>query len=186
MRISGKLVASLSLMVGLATVVVPVNARGDIIGDVDEGKQLTINGFAITNNNAFQVTLGGLTEIVFVPNFAGDPGDIVTSVVDVGGTCVLGLKLAAGAACTVNLMFSTPPADVGEPVDFGVSQIRLASAFVEGPMSAQLFEIQVNDAPVPEPESATLVGLGIAVLLGASCVAKKYGVHPGRPFNMSV
>jgi hypothetical protein len=178
MRISRKLVAALSLIVGLATVAVPVNARGDTIGVVQEGQQLTVNGFTITNPNAFPVTLGGLTEIVFIPNFAGDPGDFVTSVVDVGGTCVLGLVLAAGAGCTVNLMFSTPPADVGEPVDFGVSQIRFASTFTNGPSSALLFEIQVNDAPVPEPESATLVGLGIAVLLGASCLARKRGAHP--------
>ncbi len=183
MRITRNLLAPLSLMVGLVTVIVPVRAHGNIIGVVDEGKQLTINGFTITNNNAFPVALAGLTEIVFIPNFAGDPGDFVTTVADVGGTCALGLVLAAGGGCTVNLMFTTPPADVGEPIDFGVSQIRFASTFTQGPSSALLFEIQVNDAPVPEPKSATLVSLGIAVLLGASYVAKKREFHPRASFN---
>jgi hypothetical protein len=184
MRISRNLLAPLSLMVGLVTVIVPVRAHGNIIGVVDEGKQLTINGFTITNNNAFQVTLAGLTEIVFIPNFAGvDAGDFVTTVSDVGGTCAVGLVLAAGGACTVDLLFTTPPADVGEPVDFGVSQIRFASTFNQGPSSALLFEIQVNDAPVPEPKSATLVSLGIAVLLGASYVAKKREFNPRALFS---
>jgi hypothetical protein len=183
MRISEKLVASLSLMVGLATVVVPVNARGDTIGAFDEGQKLTLNGFTITNTNAFAVTLTGLATSVLKPNFDGDPGDFVTSTVFAGGTCIplLGVAggLAAGAACTVNLTFSSPAADVGEPVDFGVSQITLDRIFNNGPVSSLVFEIRVND-PVPEPESATLVGLGIAVLVGASCVAKKRGLIQGR------
>ena len=191
MRISGKLVVSLSLIVGLATVAVPANARGDTIGAFDEGQQLTINGFTITNTNAFPVTLTGLATSVLKANFNGDPGDFVTSSIFAGGTCVplLGVAggLAAGAGCTVNLTFSSPPADVGEPVDFGVSQITLDRIFNNGPVASLVFEIQVNDvAPVPEPESGTLVGLGIAVLLGANFVAKKFGAHPRASFNVSV
>jgi hypothetical protein len=182
MRTSGKLVASLSFLVGLAMLVVPANARGDIIGVFDEGQTLTINGFTITNTNNFAVTLTGLASSVLKPNFAGDPGDFVTSSVLAGGTCVplLGVAggLAAGAGCSVNLTFSSPPLDVGEPIDFGVSQITLDRIFNNGPVSSLVFEIQVNDpAPVPEPESATLVGLGVAVLLGASFVVKKRAAH---------
>jgi hypothetical protein len=182
MQISGKLVASLSLVVGLAVLAVPVNARGDIIGAFDEGQQLTLNGFTITNTNNFAVTLTGLASSVIHPNFNGDPGDFVTSSVFAGGTCVplLGVAggLAAGAGCTVNLTFSSPPLDVGEPIDSGVSQITLDRIFNNGPVASLVFEIQVNDpAPVPEPESATLVGLGVAVLLVASFVVKRRVAH---------
>lgn len=182
MRISGRLAASLSVIVGLAILGVPAKARGNIIGVFDEGQTLTLNGFTITNTNNFAVTLTGLATSVLHPNFAGDPGDFVTSSVFAGGTCVplLGVAggLAAGAGCTVNLTFSSPPLDVGEPIDFGVSQITLDRIFNNGPVASLVFEIQVNDpAPVPEPESARLVGLGVAVLLAASFAVKKPVAH---------
>src|SRR3954451_7977631 len=122
MRISGTLVASLSILAGLAMLLVPVDARGNIIGVFDEGQTLTINGFTITNTNNFAVTLTGLATSVINPNFAGDPGDFVTSSVFAGGTCVplrgVAGGLAANATCTVNLTFSSPPLDIGEPIDF--------------------------------------------------------------------
>jgi len=169
------------ILIGLISVVVPFNARGDTIGTVLEGQQLTINGFVITNPNAFAVTLTGLSASVLVPYFAGpDSGDIVTSVAFAGGSCMGLLGVAGGVAangtCTVNLIFSTPDADKGEPPDFGVSQITLDNIFNNGPVSSQLFEIEVTDAPVPEPESAILVSLGIAALIGAGFLSKRHGL----------
>ena len=166
------------LAVALTSFLVPIYTYGDVIGVVQEGQQLTVSGFTITNTNAFAVTLTGLAASVVKANFAGDETDFVTAVTFAGGTCVplLGVAngLAANAACTVNLTFSTPGQDVGEPVDFGVSQITLDRIFNNGPVTSLIFEIQVNDAPaVPEPDPIMLMGLGIVVLLGASFIAKR-------------
>lgn len=181
MRISRNLLAPLSLMVGLVTVVVPVNGLGDTVAFVQEGEQVGLLGFTVTNNNAFAVTLTGLASSVINPHFAGpDSEDFVTLSTLTGGTC-LPLKsvpggLAARASCTVNLTISTPSPDQGEVSDYGVSQLTLDTIFDNGPVTSLKFEVQVNDASVPEPESATLAGLGIAVLLVAGCVAKKRGL----------
>jgi len=178
MRISRKLVASLSLMVGLATVFVPVAAFGDTVAFVQEGEQVGLLGFTVTNNNAFAVTLTGLASSVINPHFAGpDSSDFVTLSTLTGGTC-LPLKsvpggLAAGASCTVNLTISTPAPDQGEESDYGVSQLTLDTIFDNGPVTSLKFEVQVNDAPVPEPESLTLMGVGIAALASASLAARK-------------
>jgi hypothetical protein len=187
MRISGKLVASLSLMVGLTTIAVPDSARGDIVAFVEEGQQVGLIGFTVTNNNAFAVTLTGLASSVINPHFDGpDPTDFVTLSTLTGGTC-LPLKsvvggLASHGSCTVNLTISTPPPDVGEVSDYGVSQLTLDTIFDNGPVTSLKFEVQVNDAPAsPEPAPATLVALGIAVLLGGSYVARKREVFPDRP-----
>lgn len=184
MKISEKLFVLLSLMVGLATVIAPVNALGDIVAFIGEGEQAGLNGFTVTNNNTFAVTLTGLSASVLKAGFGGPdpfPSDYVTSVVLAGGTCIpLGKVLAPGASCTVNLTVSTPPPDQGEPSDFGVSQLGLSVIFDNGPVTTRTFEVQVNDPPaVPEPESVMLVGLGIAVLLGAGCVAKRRGLNQG-------
>ena len=181
MRISRKVVALLSLMVGLATVVVPFSALGDTVAFIGEGEQAGLNGFTVTNNNTFPVTLTGLSASVLNAGFGGPdpfPSDYVTSVVLAGGTCIpVGKVLVPGASCTVNLIVSTPPPDQGEPSDFGVSQLGLSAIFDSGPVTTLTFEVQVND-PVPEPESATLVGLGVAVLLGASFLLRKRVTRP--------
>jgi hypothetical protein len=88
-----------------------------------------------------------------------------------GGTCVplVGVNggFAANAACTVSLAVE-PTADVpeNEPIDFGLSGVTLTYAINDGPLMTQTATVQVND--VPEPAPATMVGLGIIVLLGAA------------------
>lgn len=186
MRIPKK-IFFMSLVVGLLPIMNPNSARGVTIGVVQEGQTLTINGFVITNTAPGPLPLSGVTTSVINPNFAGDATDFVTGAPTfAGGTCFpLGQILAGGATCTVNLTFNTPAADVNEPVDFGVSQIGLSWIFDDGPVQSQIFEIQVNDAPpVPEPESVTLLGLGMVVLLGATFIAKRRGfVENHKPSN---
>jgi PEP-CTERM motif len=186
MRTSGKLVASVSLVLGLATVAGPVNALGDIVAVVEEGQQVGLIGFTVTNNNSSAVTLTGLASSVNNPHFDGpDPDDFVTLSTLSGGTCLPLRGVVGGlgpkATCTVNLTISTPPPDVGGVSDYGVSQLTLDVIFDNGPVSSLKFEVQVNDASVPEPGSATLAGLGIAALLGASYVARKRELIQNRP-----
>jgi hypothetical protein len=179
MRISRKLIATLGLMIGLFTLGVTVQARGAaILGIVDEGSTKTINGITITNPNAFAVNLTTLDPAVSNPNVKGDPGDFVSTVAfaDNGGTCLTVLAKAGGfaanAACTVNLTFTTPPADKDEVVNTGESEITISYRLDSGPILTNVFDVQVNDVAVPEPSAATLVSLGIVILLAASGVQR--------------
>jgi hypothetical protein len=174
MRISRKLVATLGLMTGLVTVGVPVRAHGEPIGPVTEGPKATIpNAFTIMNPNDFAVTLTFLQADVNGDN--SDPSDFLMGASVEGGTCVplVGVNggFAANAACTVSLLV-LPTADVpeNEPVDFGLSGVTLTYRINNGPLMTQTATVQVND--VPEPAPATMVGLGIIVLLGAAWAAK--------------
>jgi hypothetical protein len=176
MRISRKLVATLGLMTGLVTVGVPIRAHGTpipagpILGPVTEGQKATIaNAFTIMNPNDFAVTLTQLEAVANGPN--SDPSDFLMVAIVNGGTCVplVGVKggFAANAACTVSLSV-VPTADVpeDEPVDFGLSGVTLTYRINDEPLTTQTDTVQVND--VPEPAPATMVGLGIIVLLGAA------------------
>ena len=189
MRIPRKLVVAMGLMIGLVTVGVPVRAHGAaIIGSVDEGASgasaIINNAFTITNPNAFAVTLTALGAGVTNNSDASDalmgPGATVT-----GGTCVALLAVnggfAANASCTVSLTV-TPTADVpeNEPIDVGMSDVQLTYRIDNGPLMSQTGTVLVNDVPVPEPEPATMVGLGIIVLLGAAWAAKRREVLSRR------
>ena len=180
MRISGKSVALLSLIIGLVGVFVPARAFADTVAVVQEGEQVGLLGFTVTNNTGSAVTLTGLASSVINPHFDGpDASDFVTLSTITGGSClplrgVVG-GLADKASCTVNLTISTPAADDEENNDFGVSQLTLDAIFNNGPVSSLKFEVQVNDPPVPEPESLILVGTGIAALVSVRQAAKKRG-----------
>jgi len=175
MRISRKLVATLGLMTGFVTVGVPVRAHGApigpaILGPVTEGQNATIpNAFTVMNPNDFAVTLTFLQADRNGTN--SDPSDFLMGATINGGTCVplVGVNggFAANAACTVSLAVE-PTADVpeNEPIDFGLSGVTLTYAINDGPLMTQTATVQVND--VPEPAPATMVGLGIIVLLGAA------------------
>jgi hypothetical protein len=175
MRISRKLVATLGLMIGLVTVGAPVRALGAPIAVVSEGPPTTISdAFTIMNPNAFAVTLTLLSADVNGSN--SDPSDFLMGATVAGGTCVplLGVNggFAANAACTVSLSVM-PTADIpeNEPVDFGLSGVTLTYRINNGALMSQMVTVQVND--VPEPGSATMVGLGIVVLLGAAWAATR-------------
>jgi hypothetical protein len=174
MRISRKLVATLGLMTGLVTVGVPVRAHADpigpILGPVTEGQNATIpDAFTIMNPNNFAVTLTLLEADVNGDN--SDPSDFLMGASVNGGTCVplVGVNggFKANAACTVSLSV-LPTADVpeDEPVDFGLSGVTLTYRINNGALMTQTATVQVND--VPEPAPATMVGLGIVVLLGTA------------------
>jgi hypothetical protein len=181
MRISRKLVVTLGLMTGLVTVGVPIRAHatpipaGPILGPVTEGTNATIpNAFTINNPNAFAVTLTFLSADVNGDN--SDPSDFLMGATVNGGTCLplVGVNggFAANAACTVSISV-TPTADIpeNEPVDFGLSGVTLTYRINSEPLTTQTATVQVND--VPEPAPATIVGLGIIVLLGAAWATKK-------------
>jgi hypothetical protein len=177
MRISRKLVATLGLMTGLVTVGVPVRAHGTpipvapVIGTVTEGQKATTiaNAFTIMNPNDFAVTLTFLSADLNGDN--SDPSDFLMGTTVNGGTCVplVGVNggFAANAACTVSIEV-LPTGDVpeNEPVDFGLSGVTLTYRINAEPLMTQTATVQVND--VPEPAPATMVGLGIIVLLGAA------------------
>jgi hypothetical protein len=182
MRTSRKLGPLPGLTIALLAVGAAVQAHAvpiPILGNVFEGSTLTINGITITNPNPFAVTLTTLDPAISNPNVMGDSGDEVTSLkfADNGGTCLTILAkngaFAANAACTVNLTFTTPPADTGEPVDFGLSEITISYRLDNGPIQTNVFDVQVNDVPVPEPSPATMVGLGIVILLSMYCLRRQ-------------
>jgi hypothetical protein len=54
-----------------------------------------------------------------------------------------------------------------------LSGVTLTYRINNGPLMTQTATVQVND--VPEPAPATMVGLGIIVLLGAAWSAKRRG-----------
>jgi len=189
MRISRKLVATLSLMTGLVTAGVPVMAHGlpiePILGQVTEGQNKTIpDAFTIKNPNDFAVTLTLLEADVNGKN-SPDTSDSLMGASVNGGTCVPLVGVNAGfeanATCTVSL-FVVPKADVPEvePVDSGLSGVTLTYRLNNGALMTQTATVQVNDVPVqvndvPEPASATMLGLGILVLLGTGWAAKRHG-----------
>ncbi|MGD0788256.1 MAG: PEP-CTERM sorting domain-containing protein [Terracidiphilus sp.] len=155
--------------------------------------------FVITNTNDFTVydlsyAVGCSSGDVDPPDCAtyvsGDPTDIVTgdTVARAPGdyACPASwtpgsetTSLGANAFCTVVVTLDLP--DELDYGDFGISAVTLQAAYWEGPSSSPTqsspgdltFDVQVKDAPTPEPGSLLLLGTGMLGL--AALVHRKLG-----------
>jgi len=132
-------------------------ASGDIV-KVVEGQD-GISEFKVLNTgDAATISLinvvQGLTQ--------GDPTDWA-DITGVGGTCVLGAVLPAGAGCTVDVSFITDALDIG-PLYDGMTPFYLTFSLTNINGTATLDATQVVLVSDPEPAGLAVLATGLAGL----------------------
>jgi hypothetical protein len=164
-------------VLGLALLSRASGAQADLMVTVPA--PLTINEghggvdtFSVTNSGTGNIVIRGVT--ASGPNVGGDPEDKLTGVVPVDDH--LDETLAPGQTIQIQYLLSTPPGDVGEPIDVGVNALIFAIRG-ENPLTGE-FESGNGTAVVfvrdtPEPSTLTIIGTGIFAVATAGWLRRQ-------------